>query len=128
MAQNNLTLSYQILDNNGDSIARRQISVSDTSPTVGEAQRGYLVDTNEATISLPFTSIRQLLIFNTHATAKITVKWTPNGGAQATVGIVGPGDAIGFWLKSALVTGLGITSLKLTSDTSGATYEITFGG
>ena len=128
MAQNNLTLSYQILDNNGESIARRQLSVSDSAPTVGEAQRGYLVDTSEATISLPYSSIRQLIIFNTHPTAKITVKWTPNGGAQATVGIIGPGDVVGFWLKSALVTGLGITSLKLTSDTAGATYEITFGG
>jgi hypothetical protein len=128
MAQNNITVTLKQLDTSDQLLARRDYTASDTAPTVGEFRAGYLTDTSQATISLPFTTIRQLLFKNTHATAKITVVFTPNGGAEATINKVGPGGTLILWDGTAAVTGLGITSLKLTSDTAGGTYELFLGG
>jgi hypothetical protein len=127
MAVNNFTSTIQQLDDVGATLARATVTVSDVDPTVGELRAGYLVDTNEATISLPFTQIRQFQLKNTHASAKITVKWTPTTGASATILILGPGDVVAFWHS---VTGAtyGFSQLKLTSDTAAATYSLYLGG
>lgn len=126
--QNNVSIVLQQLDTNGQVTVRRVFLVSDTAPTVGEFRSGTLIDTNQATISLPITQPRQVLFKNTHATAKVTVVWTPFGGAEATINKIGPGGAILLWDATAAGTGIGVSSLKLTSDTANATYELFIGG
>lgn len=127
MAQNNLSLTLQQLDANGVTLTRRVETFSDTAPTVGEFRVGLLTDTNEATISLPTAQIRQVLLKNTHTSGKITVKWTPNGGAKVTILIVGPGDGIAFWHQATGAT-YGLSLLTLTTDVSNTTYELFLGG
>lgn len=128
MAQNNLTLILEQKDSNGQFLARRQFTISETDPDAGEFRSGILIDTNQATITLPFAQCRQILFRNTHTSAKITVVWTPQGGAEATINKVGPGGGIALWDDTAATTGIGISSLKLTSDVANATYELFVGG
>jgi hypothetical protein len=127
MAEHILSTTLQQLDDEGQTIARRQTSYSDTDPSVGENRVGLLTDTSEATISLPITQPRQVAITNTHASAKITVKWTPTGVAKVTIIILGPGDGIAFWNQNTGAT-YGISALYLTSDVANATYELFIGG
>lgn len=128
MAKHVLNFTLQQLDDNGQVLARRSYVVAEEDPTAGEFVQGYAVDTNQATVSLPYTQIRQLVFFNTHATAKFTVVFTPYGGAEATINKVGPGGAVVLFDATAAATGIGISSLKLTSDTVGGTYEAFIGG
>lgn len=128
MAQNNISVTLQQLDDDGEHLARRVFSVSETDPSAGEFRSGILTTTAQTTITLPFATIRQLLVRNTHATAKLTVVLTPNGGAEATVNQVGPSGCVVIWDPTAVASGIGITSLKLTSDTANGTYELFVGG
>lgn len=128
MAQNILTATIKQLDASGVTLATRIATMTDSAPVVGDFRGlGVLIDTSQATIGLPTAQVRQVFLRNTHASALITVVWTPNGGAQATIIILGPGDGIGFWHQSTGAT-KGISSLKLTSDTANATYELYLGG
>ncbi len=127
MAQNNLTATIQQLDSVGATLARRVTTYSDIAPSVGDFTAGLLTVLTEVTITLPIAQARQVMIHNTHATAKITVKWTPNGGAKATIIILQPGDMIAFWSPLTGATN-GISLLTLTSDTLNATYESFVGG
>ncbi len=128
MAKNTLSVTAWNEDGNGQIKGRTVFSVSDPAPQVGQLLEGLLIDTNQATIGLPIAQPRQIMLRNTHATAKITVTWTPFGGAQAIAGTIGPGAAIGLWDPTAAGTSIGISSLKLQSDTSNATYELFIGG
>lgn len=127
MSQNNLTFELKQIDSSEGILARRVFTVSETAPTVGEFRSGILTDTSQTTISLPYTTIRQLLLKNTHATATITVVWTPNGGAEATINKLGPGAALALWDDTTTATGIGITSLKLTASAASTTYELFLG-
>lgn len=129
MSQNNLTTSLQQLDSNGITLVRDTETFSFTSPTIGEYRLGNLPDTSQATISFTglVTQVLQVLLKNTHASAKITVVWTPTGGASATALVIGPGDMIGFWHTNTGAT-YGVSSLKLTSDTANTTFRLYLGG
>lgn len=126
--KNNLSLTLQQLDSNDTALARKVFTISDTTPTVGEWRSGVLIDTSQTTISLPLTQPRQVLFHNTHATAKITVVWTPFGGSEVTVSKLGPGGGIALWDPTAAGSLIGISTLKLTSDTINGTYELFIGG
>ena len=128
MAQNNLTLTLQQLDGSGNILARKTETVSNTAPVAGEWRVGNLPTTAQATISFTGlgSQVLQLLLKNTHASAKVTVVWTPTTGAEATALIIGPGDIIGFWHTNTGAT-YGISSLKLTADTTNTTFELFLG-
>ena len=126
--QNSLTITIQQLDATSSRIVNRPFTVTDTLATVGEFRSGTLIDTNQTTISLPIAQPRQILFKDTHASAKITVVWTPNAGAEVTVCKVGPGGVIALWDPTAAASGIGISTLKLTSDVANATYELYIGG
>lgn len=128
MAQHILTLTIQQLDDNGETLARRVHAITEDNPTAGEFVAGVLADTSQATIGLPVTQPRQIVFVNTHASAKITVVWTPYGGSEATINTVGPGGACVLFDKTTAGSGIGVSSLKLTSDTNGGTYELFIGG
>lgn len=128
--QNNLTYTLVQLDAVGATQARRVFTVSDTVNTSGEWRSGVL-PTAAAQVTISFnglaSQIRQLLFKNTHASAKFTVVWTPSGGIEATVAVIGPGGSIGLWDPNTNASN-GISSLKLTSDTNNGTFELFLGG
>lgn len=130
MAKNVLTVELQQLDDNGAVLARTKFDVAETDPDAFEFRSGILTDTNEATISFVgvVAQVRQVLFKNTHASAKITVKWTPYGGAEATINKVGPGGCLVLWDDTAAATGIGISGMKLTSDVANATFLLGIGG
>lgn len=126
--ENDLTLTVQSLDSSGVVFVRRTYTIEDTTPTVGEPRIGVLTDNSQTTINLPKSQIRHLFLKNLDTAAKYTVVWTPNGGSQATILVLGPGDSIAFWHTNT-GSSYGISSLKLTSDTSQTQYfELFVGG
>lgn len=130
MAKNILTVTVQQLDDNGEVMARRTFSTTETDADAGDWRNGYLPDTSATSISFTgiITTARQVLFRNPHATAKITVEWTPNGGSISTINKVGPGGTLILWDDTTAATTIGITALRLTSDTAGVNYELFIGG
>lgn len=124
---NTITSTISQLDSDKNTLFRRTIITSDEIATAGDGLSGLLIDTSQHTITLPIAQVRQLWFNNTHATAQITVVWTRNGGAEATVNILGPNDQIMFWSENT-GSNYGISSLKLQSDTANATYTLFLGG
>ena len=128
MAKNILSTTIQQLDANGQSLSRRVTSVTDATPTVGDFRGlGLLTASGATSISLPITQVRQIQLRNTHASAKITVTWTPTTGASVVAGVLGPGDMIALWSQTTGST-YGISALSLNSDTANTTYEMFTGG
>lgn len=128
MAENTLSLSVQQFDDLDNTLARRVATVTDSSPSAGDFRgKGILTTTSITAIGLPIAQTRQVYVRNTHASAKITVTWTPNGGASATVAVIGPGDAIALWSQTT-GSSYGISALSLTADIANTTYEIYLGG
>lgn len=126
--QNTLIFELKQLDSSSNTMARRTFTVTDSAASAGEFRSGILLDTNQTTINLPYATIRQLLIRNTHATGKITVVFTPNGGAESTINKLGPGGTMALWDSTTAATTIGITSLKFTADTANTTFELFAGG
>lgn len=123
---NSIQLVPKVIDA-GAVVAQRSVTVTDATAAVGGITQRTFPSTAEQTISLPITQTRQVFIRNTHASAKITVKWTPNGGAEATITVLGPLGAVALYDPNTHSSN-GISGLKLTSDVSGSTYELGLGG
>lgn len=124
---NTLSPTLQSFDASANQIVKRVVTVTSTTPTVGDFRQGTCTDTSLNAITLPVALVLQFYFKNTHATAKLTLKWTPQGVTLVTTSVLGPGDAIMFWHTVTSVTA-GFTAFSLQSDTSGATYEAFFGG
>ena len=124
---NILTTTIQELDANGQTLARRVASTSDTAATVGEFISGNLTTTAESTITLPVAQVRQIWVRNTDAAETLTVKWTPTTGSEATVAVLGPNDQVGLWHTTTGAT-KGASTLKLTGGAANTTYEVFVGG
>ena len=124
---NTFTSTLQQLDANGQTLARRVASSSDTAGTVGEFRSGNLTDTNQATISLPVAQVRQVWVRNTDTAGNITVVWTPTTGAEVTAAVIGPQDQIMLWHTNTGAT-FGVSTLKLTASVANTTYELYVGG
>jgi hypothetical protein len=125
---NNLSLVLNQQDASGVNILNRAIGAISYEGTVGQFKAGLLSDASEHQQTLPqgITTVFQYYFKNTHATAKITVAWTPAGGAKSTIQVVQPGGVIAFWYP--VVTSGGFTALYYTSDTASATFEDFIGG
>lgn len=123
---NNLTLVINQQDADGVNILNRSIGAISYEGSVGEFESGKLTDTSEHQQTLPVTTVFQFYFKNTHASAKITVAWTPSGGAKSTIQVVQPGGELSFW--HPVVTSGGFTALYYTSDVANATFEHFIGG
>jgi hypothetical protein len=114
-------------DANGiDTITKRMRAENTTAANV-ELASATLADTNAHSQTLPKSPALQVLVLNTHATAKLTVTWTPQGGASCIAAVLGPGDVLVLW-ATATSGSAGITALSLQSDTSGQTFDMFLGG
>jgi hypothetical protein len=127
-SQNNLSLVVNQQDVNGVNILNRTIGAIAYPGTVGQYTDGLLTGTGAVAFTLPTTNVYQLMFLNTHATAVITVNWTP---ANATGSIiakdVGPGGVLVFWEPTQSVSGC-ITAITGTSNTANATFSMFLGG
>lgn len=128
-SQNNISLVLNQQDVNGVNILNRVIGVTGyTSGTVGQFTEGNLTTTGSTSQTLPKASILQYLFVNTHATANVTVSWTPESATGSVIaGKVGPGGALLLWQTSSGASGA-ITAVSLQSDTVNTTFQQFFGG
>ena len=119
LSQQDATLNY---------LMARTIGPVSYTGTVGESLiEGTLADTAAHVQTLPTANVLQFYFKNTHATAVITVTATVQGGSSQVVKKVQPGGVVVAWDPVTSATA-GYTALTLTSDTSGATFEMFLGG
>lgn len=126
-SQNNLTVTIQQQDVDGVDIFKRVIGVIGYAGVAGEIDTRKAPDTSQHTLDLPTTTVRQILFYNIDDAAIITLVGTPSGGAEATLAKLGPGDIFIYWAPSE-ASGSGFSSLKYTSDTSSAPFQMFLGG
>ena len=72
--------------------------------------QSLLVGTSATPLTLPLSPINFLYIKNLSGAATLTVSWTPNGGASATVLTLQPGAYIHF---AEPVAGSGVTAVSV---------------
>jgi len=120
-----LTGSIKATDSVAGTIALSKVlsSLTTAATTFSEAS-GFSVGTSPVTITLPISPVTFVYIKNTHATQTLTVIWTPNGGASATVIVLQAGAWINFGEATALS---GITALSLTGSGASTTCEYVLG-
>jgi hypothetical protein len=128
-SENNLSLVLNQQDSSGVNILNRSIGAISYDGSVGDFTKGKLTDTAEQQQTFPegLSTALQFYFKNTHATAKVTVAWTPTGGAKSTIAIIGPGGVIALWGATSAGS-VGFTALYYTSDTANATFEHFIGG
>lgn len=128
-SQNNLSAVLNQQDINGVNILNRIIGATGyASGTVGQLTEGNLTGTGSVSQTLPKATILQYLIHNTHATASITVSWTPESATGSVIaGKVGPGGILALWQTVSGASGA-ITAVALQSDTANTTFQQFFGG
>lgn len=116
-----------------------QLTVSDTigsSPLVrtlalafsGTAQtysQNQLIGSSPTSITLPISPAQFIYVCNLHATQTLTVIWTPNGGASATIIVLQPSALI---VHVAPNTTSGITALSLQGSGANTNAEYIIAG
>lgn len=115
-------------DPNNNTPINRGIGNPSYSGTVGEFIMYYNLVTAAADvpITLPLSPTLQVYIKNLHATSLLTVKWTPSGGAAATIIVLQPGSIIMFW-EVATAASAGISTLTLNPSLANTPVEMFLG-
>jgi hypothetical protein len=127
-SQNNLSLIVNQQDSSGVNILNRLIGVIAFAGVAGEYINGILTTTGATVITLPTANVLQFAFHNTHATANITVNWTPTSATGSVIAAkVGPGGVLAMWMPTANSSGA-ITAVTGTADVANATYEVYMGG
>lgn len=122
---NNLTLLINRQDSSGVNVENRSVGAISYSGSAGEFDVRAAPDTSQHTLDLPATTVYQVYIKNTHATATLTVVGTVTSGSSQTICKLPPGAVFVYWTATAAN---GFTDLKYTSDTTGGTFEMFLGG
>lgn len=117
------------VDVNNQQPVTRTYTVKLTNGATGEFSlyQNLAVAGADVVLQLPATPLQAIAVKNNSATAKVTVKMTPNGGVAATICILGPGALFSYIDPTAAGAGIGVTNLTLNSDTAGAPVEIYMG-
>lgn len=129
-SQNNLSLVLNQQDASGINILNRQIGVIPFAGTVGAFYDGILTGTGATTITFPvgLTNCLQFYFKNTHASANITINWTPLAATGSVIAQkLVPGSALLCWQTATGSSG-GITAVTGTADAVNATFECFIGG
>ena len=127
-SQNNLTFVLNQQDSNGVNILNRTIGAVAYAGLVGQFRSGLLATTGATTIEVPTTNIGQFFFKNTHATANITLRWTPTAATGSVIATtLTPGSVLALWQAVSGSSGA-ITAMTGTSDVASGTYEIFLGG
>jgi hypothetical protein len=122
-------LTITAVDINNQQPVTRTYTVKLTNGNTGEFSlyQNIAVALADYVVQLPGTPLQAIAVKNNSATAKLTVKWTPNGGAAVTVVVIGPGGMVSYIDPTAAGAGIGITNLTLNTDTAGTPVEIYMG-
>jgi hypothetical protein len=128
-SQNNLSLIVNQQDTNGVNLLNRLVGAITFAGVDGQWTVGSFTDTSPHSQTFPsmITTVLQLYIKNTHATATLAVTWTPTTGAPILVQTLSPGGVISFW-NTTSTSPIGITALSLQANTIGTTFEMFLGG
>ena len=97
-------------------------SFAGTASAVGQQVQ---IGTTPVSIQLPVSPTHYVYVKNLSGVATVTVTWTPNGGASATILLLEPGSYIQF-VEAA--TGAGITALTLTASAVSTPVEFLLAG
>lgn len=124
---NNLSIVISQQDSNNVNIVNRLIGAISFAGIVGTFIEGRVLSVSQQTITLPVAQPLQFYFKNTDTVAEFTIVWTPQGGASATVQVLGPGAVILFW-QPATDTDYGVSDIKYTSDTNPGSFEYFIGG
>lgn len=123
---NKLLLTLQQLDTGGVPVLNRQVGYVSFNATVGAFSVANLAN-GANVITLPISPVLQCYVKNLHATNTVTIILTPQGGASATVQVLGPGAVFSFWQTATAAT-YGITALTLTASAANTPVEYFLGG
>lgn len=104
---------------------QKQLTNLTTTGSVFSEASSISIGTTPVAIALPITPITFLYVKNLHATNTVTVTWTPQGGASATIQTLEPGSAILF---SQNVAGAGISALTVVANSTNTQIEYIIGG
>jgi len=124
---NNLTLLINRQDSSGVNIENRSVGAISFSGVTGEFDVRQAPGVTIQTLDLPTPIVLQFYFKNTHTTANITLTLTPQGGAAVVTAVLPPGSIYVYWATATSATA-GYTTMKYTSDTTGATFEMFLGG
>lgn len=118
-----LTGSIKATDSVSGTIALSKVllGLATVATTFSEAQ-SLSIGTSPVVLALPISPTTFVYIKNLHATQTVTVTWTPNGGASASILTIQPSGYICF---GEVAQGLsGITALQVVA--SGAATPIEY--
>ena len=126
-SQNNLIVNITRQDANGVTVENRTVGAISFAGVSGELDIRQAPDTSQHTLDVPTPIVLQFYFRNLSPTANFTIVGTPQGGASVTLAVLPPGAAYIVW--NPVTSGAaGYTTLKYTSDTSGAPFEMFLGG
>jgi len=80
-----LTGTITVTDNLTGSVQLQKQVIGGYTGTISEFAQQQLIGTGSTTINLPISPTQFVYIKNLSASATVTVTWTPNGGASATI-------------------------------------------
>lgn len=124
--QNTLQATIVSTDTNNTTAINRIISTSVFSGTEGLYCGGQKIPNADTVITLPVSPVKQVYIRNIDAASFLTIKATPNGGAEATIDILSPGSFFISWDVTGAAQGY--TSIKLNQSVASTQVEYFLGG
>lgn len=129
LVKNSVSLLVNQQDGNtGVNTVNRPSGVISYDGVAGEFDKRTLAnDTSNHAFDLPASPVLQFYFKNTHATAKILITGTIQGGSSQLIARLGPGAVFCYW-EAATATTVGFTALSYTSDVALATCEMFIGG
>lgn len=129
LVQNNVSLLVNQQDGtSGVNLVNRSSGVVSYDGVAGEFDKRTLAnDTSNHAFDLPASPVLQFYFKNTHATAKILLTGTVQGGSSQVLARLGPGGIFCSW-EAVTNTTTGFTALSYTSDVALATCEMFLGG
>lgn len=123
----NLLATIVATDSNGNQLLNRSLGNSFLFAGVaGDYVAGQAIPNADTPITLPVSPTRFVYVKHAGTAGVLTVKWTPNGGAEVVAANLNPGAALILWDAGA--TTPGITSLKLNQSTASQQAEYYLGG
>lgn len=124
----NLSVTVSSVDVNNAQPITRQFSAAYAGKT-GDFGLYMELTTPATDYALPFDVALGLCIYirNLHATAKVTLKTTRQGGAEVTTAVLDPGATFILWNISTSASA-GMTLVRLNSDTASTPVEYYIGG
>lgn len=124
--KSNLSATITAVDVDSKQPLTRDIGSPSFDGAAGEYDGFQNLAAGETVITPEGTVITCLWVRNRHASNTLSVKATPQGGAEAILGVLAPGASLLVWNPTAAAT-VGYTSLKLTPSGANTPVEIYMG-